>query len=59
MNRGRTSGGDQIEFLAPNDAAFGVADAADFVGFDGGDDLAFGDDGPRSSGSPPSPRWWC
>jgi hypothetical protein len=43
-----TSVGDQIEFLAPNDTAFGMADVADFVGFDGADDRPFGDEPPRS-----------
>jgi hypothetical protein len=39
---------DQIEFLPPNDAAFGGSGGADFVGFDGVDDDVFGDDGPGS-----------
>lgn len=37
-----------IEFLPPRDHAFGEADAADFVGFDGADDTAFDDEPPRS-----------
>ena len=56
-DRGTSSGstrtiGDQIEFLPPNDAAFGTADVADFVGFDGADTQSFGDDGPRSKWLP-------
>lgn len=37
-----------IEFLPPRDHAFGEADAADFVGFDGTDDTTFDDEPPRS-----------
>lgn len=38
-----------IEFLAPNDAAFGASGTADFVGLDGHDLAGFGtDDAPRS-----------
>lgn len=48
MSRGTRSTVDQIEFLPPNDAAFGAAGGADFVGFDGADDEMFGDDEPRS-----------
>jgi hypothetical protein len=40
-----------IEFLPPRDGAFGDRDAADFVGLDGGDDGAWGDD------EPPRSRW--
>jgi hypothetical protein len=48
MSRNAHAPGDQIEFLPPNDAAFGMADIADFVGFDGLDEDIFGDEGPRS-----------
>lgn len=37
-----------IEFLPPRDHAFGEADTADFVGFDGTDDTTFDDEPPRS-----------
>ncbi len=43
---------ERIEFLAPNDAAFGMAGIADFVGFDGDDEPMFGDEGPRSKWLP-------
>ena len=52
MSRSSSSVGDQIEFLAPNDTAFGMAGIADFVGFDGDDQAMFGDDGPRSKWLP-------
>jgi hypothetical protein len=50
--RSTRSVGNQIEFLPPNDAAFGMADVADFVGFDGADEAMFGDEGPRSKWLP-------
>ena len=40
-----------IEFVAPNDAAFGASDVADFVGFEGRQAVAFDDD------LPPRSRW--
>lgn len=40
-----------IEFLPPRDGAFGDRDAADFVGLDGDEDAAWGDD------EPPRSRW--
>lgn len=40
-----------IEFLPPRDGAFGSGDPADFVGVDGFDDAAWGDD------EPPRSRW--
>ena len=56
VSRNAPMADDQIEFLPPNDAAFGMADIADFVGFDGVDEDMFGDDGPRSRWLPAAGR---
>lgn len=47
---GTTDEASTIEFVAPNDAAFGASTSADFIGIDGHDPGEFGDaDAPRAA----------